>query len=108
MVAGGGHHAWRQGDVQSWVGWAHEQPIRVLKNAVIRSDSSRASGWAARWVAWCWSGRIRSLVRADFRPSLASTALVPITTAWSISPSSRWLVASAERSKERLRAMSGP
>jgi hypothetical protein len=33
--------------------------------------------------------RARSLVRADFRPSLASIASVPITAAWSISPSSR-------------------
>jgi hypothetical protein len=26
VIAGGGHHAWWRGDVQSWAGWVQEQP----------------------------------------------------------------------------------
>jgi len=51
---------------------------------------------------------MRCFVRTDLRLSDRSTAWRPILAPWSMSPSSRWLIAIEVRLNERLRAYSSP
>jgi hypothetical protein len=80
----------------------------VAVNRAISSDNARASALLRRLSASRFNGRIRSLARAVFTVSATATAWAPTMAAWSISSSSRWLVASEIRLNDRLRVMSWP